>query len=90
MCFKGSSTYLKTVGLREQAIWSAKRMEGIYRQPWRVIFLVTVSRQKTADLEVQSLHLRTSLTILLQECKRQQMSAGQDPFIRDVTGQTAE
>ena len=27
-----------------------------------------------------------SLTILLQECKRQQMSAGQDPFIRDVTG----
>ena len=27
-----------------------------------------------------------SLSILLQECKRQQMSTGQDPFIRDVTG----
>ncbi len=26
-----------------------------------------------------------SLAILLQECKRQQLSLGQDPFIRDVT-----
>lgn len=42
-------------------------------------------RSRASQLKPNSRNV-DSLAILLQECKRQQMSLGEDPFIRDVTG----
>lgn len=41
-------------------------------------------RSKTPGLK-KSFKSSDSLAILLQECKRQQMTLGEDPFIRDVS-----